>query len=284
MITFIALATLMLVAAAALLAIPLLRRPRGVAAGTDRSAANLAIFRDQLAELEHERAEDSLTADDFTQAKSELQRRLLEEVRPDATVTAGGDARPARKTMLLIAVLLPALALGGYALLGNPRALDPLNTQPPERVSAQQIEAMVTKLAERLKQNPDDAKGWVMLGRSYKMMGRYAEAADAYGHAQALVGDDPGLLLDYAEMLAASGKGFGGKVTQLIEKALQLAPDDAQALVMAGAAANERHDYKAAVAYWEKVLPQIEPGSEDAEALAGAIAKARSAAGMAKKH
>ena len=87
---FISLATLMIVAAATLLAIPLLRRPKSLVTGADRGATNINIFRDQLAELEHEHQEGSLTDTDFEQAKSELQRRLLEDVRPEAE--AGKEA------------------------------------------------------------------------------------------------------------------------------------------------------------------------------------------------
>ncbi|MDQ5944855.1 MAG: cytochrome c-type biosis protein CcmH [Pseudomonadota bacterium] len=273
MTTFISLATLMVVVAAALLAVPLLRAPRVAADTADRNATNLNIFRDQLAELEHEHSEGSLTAADFEQARTELQRRLLEDVKPASI--ASKEAAPSRKTALIIMILLPLVGLGGYGLLGNPRALDPANTQPQPRMSADQIEGMVEKLAERLKQNPDDPNGWVMLARSYKMMGRYAESAEAYGHATAVVEKDAMLLADYAEMLAISGDGFKGKPTELINKALKLAPEDPQTLLLAGAAAGERRDFKAAVAYWEKVMPQLEPGSEEAESLGAAIAQAK---------
>lgn len=273
MTTFISLATLMIVVAAALLAIPLLRRPRIAADIADRNATNLSIFRDQLAELEHERSEGSLTAADFEQARIELQRRLLEDVKPESTT--GKEASPSRKTALVIMLLLPLVGLGGYGLLGNPKALDPANTQPQPRMSADQIEGMVAKLAARLKENPDDPNGWVMLARSYKMMGRYAESAEAYGHATAVVEKDAMLLADYAEMLAISGDGFKGKPTELINKALKLAPEDPQTLLLAGAAAGERRDFKAAVAYWEKVMPMLEPGSEEAESLGAAIAQAK---------
>ena len=273
---FIALATLMTVAVAILLAIPLLRRPKSATVtGVDRSTINLGIFRDQLAELEAEHNEGSLTAADFEQAKTELQRRLLEDVKPEAL--PGKESAPSRKTALVICLLLPLAGLGGYAMLGQPKALDPEQTRPHQQVTAAQIEGMVSKLAARLKENPDDAKGWVMLARSYKMMERYPEAAEAYSHATALVDKDPTLLADYAELLAITGEGFKGKPTELINKALKLAPEDPQVLLLAGAAAGERGDFKASVSYWEKVLPQLEPGSEEAQAIAGAIAQAREA-------
>lgn len=273
---FLALATLLVVVTAILLVLPLLRPRRANVADADQGAANLAIFRDQLAELEHEREEGSLSAADFDQAKAELQRRLLEEV-PAATAV-GKESAPSRKMAVAVVVLLPLLGLAGYAVLGSPAALDPANTQPQHRVTASDIENMVSKLAQRLQQNPDDAPGWVMLARSYRMLGRYAEAAEAYGKGYAAIENDPALLADYAEMLAVSGAGFLGKASELIERALKLAPDDPQVRLLAGAAAGERGDYKAAVAHWEKALAGVEPGSDEAAAISAGIARAREAA------
>ncbi len=279
MTTFLALATLLVVATAFFLALPLLRRPR-TPTGADQSAANLAIFRDQLAELEHERDEGSLTAAAFEQAKAELQRRLLEEVQP--TAQAGRESAPSRKAALAVVVIVPLLGLAGYAHLGTPAALDPANTQPQHRVTAGEIEGMVEKLAQRLRQNPDDAKGWVMLARSYKMLGRYAESAEAYGKGFALVENEPALLADYAEMLAISGNGFAGKPTELLDKALKLAPEDPQVRLLAGAAAGERGDFAIAATHWEKALVGVEPGSEEAAAITAAIAQAREAEAAGK--
>ncbi len=279
MTTFIALATLLVVVAAIPLVLPLLRQRGTATDAADRQAANIAILRDQMAELEHDRSEGSLSDADFEQAKKELQKRLLEEARPEGTTTR--ETSPSRKTALIILILLPLMGLVGYGLLGSPQALDPANRQPAPKVTADQIEGMVAKLAARLKENPDDPKGWLMLARSYKMLGRYPESAEAFDKAMPLVEKDGTLLGEYAEILAITSDGFTGKPTELINKALKLTPEDPQILLLAGAAAGERGDFKAAVAYWEKVAPQLEPGSEEAEALASALAQAREMAGRA---
>lgn len=276
---FITLATLLVVVAAIPLVLPLLRQRGTATDAADRQAANIAILRDQMAELEHDRSEGSLSDADFEQAKKELQKRLLEEARPEGTTTR--ETSPSRKTALIILILLPLMGLGGYGLLGSPQALDPANRQPAPKVTADQIEGMVAKLAARLKENPDDPKGWLMLARSYKMLGRYPESAEAFDKAMPLVEKDGTLLGEYAEILAITSDGFTGKSTELINKALKLTPEDPQILLLAGAAAGERGDFKAAVAYWEKVAPQLEPGSEEAEALAAALAQAREMAGRA---
>lgn len=255
-------ATLIIVAVAAMILPCLWFARRRQPSGADRKAANLAIFRDQLADLERERNEGSLDESEFEQARSELQRRLLEEVE------AGDEAEPApastsRPTAVALLVLLPLAALAAYTVLGNPRALDPVNTAPQKQMTAADIEGMVAKLAARMQQNPDDMNGWLMLARSYKMLGRYAESVEAYAKAEPVIEKDPELLASYAETLAmASGKGLSGKARELIDKALKLDPQHGHTLFLAGAAAMEAGDAKNGIAYWEALLPQVEAGSE----------------------
>ena len=271
MTTFLVSAVLLVVIVVGILAWPLLRVPAGTVK-VDRREANLAIFRDQLAELERERNEGSLSDGDFVQARSELQRRLLDEVQaaeaPPADIGAG------RKSLLALLVVIPLAAAAGYALLGNPRALDPLQRQA--RVTPEQIEQMLGGLVEKLQKNPDDAQGWVMLARSYKVLGRFPEAANAYSHAGALLDQDAALLADYADVLAqANGGRLQGKPGELLARALQIDPDEPQALLLAGAAASERQDFAAAAELWSRLLAQLAPGSEEAKTLAGAVDKAR---------
>lgn len=240
----------------------------------DRKAVNLGIFRDQLAELEREKTEGTLADADFEQARRELQRRLLEEADSNAADTPAGSHAPSRKTALALLVLLPLLALAGYALLGNPRALDPAQTVAQPKMSPDQINAMVDKLAERMRANPDDPKGWLMLARSYKVLGRYAEAASAYGKAGTAVDGDPELLASYAETITmAEGKGLAGKPTELVEKALKIDPQHGHSLFLAGAAAIERGDAQKGIIYWEALLPQVEPGSDIDRMLRDGIEK-----------
>jgi cytochrome c-type biogenesis protein CcmH len=270
---FILLAGLLLLAVLALLLPPLLRQARPVSAA-DRREANLAIFRDQLKELEHDRDEDALAAADFEQAKAELQRRLLGEIQDEAPPPA---RRGGRTTALALLVALPLAAVAGYLILGNPPALDPLNTQ--SRMSQQQIDSMLGSLVSKLKANPDDAKGWILLARSYKSLGRFPEAAEAYSHGGAVLEADPVLLADYAEVLVQiSGGRFAGQPESLIKRALALDANEPQALFLAGAAASERKDFAAVADFWGKLLRQLEPGSEEALALAAAVDKAKAIA------
>jgi len=280
MTTFALFAALLMAAILALLLPPLWLKQRIRTAPPDRRQANLSIFRDQLTELERERAEGTLAVADFELAQRELQRRLLEEVNPDDAASADTAQGSSRKTALAIAVLLPLVALTLYLLIGSPRALDPAQTAaqaPQQQMTPEKINAMVDSLAARLKDNPDDSQGWLMLARSYKMLGRYDEAVTAYGKVEKVIEQDPDLLAMYAETLAmAAGKGLAGKPRLLVNKALKLDPNHGHSLFLAGAAAIEAGDKAQAIRYWEALLPQVEPASELDQMLRDGLSKLKS--------
>lgn len=272
---FVIVAALLTAGALALLLLPWWRTPK-MAQESDRHQILRDIFRDQLQELERNRDENLLSGEDFDQAKRELQRRLLEEVEaPSAPTAKSGHGR---RSAFVLALFLPLAAVLTYLELGQPQGLE--SRPATAHQQSQELDAMLTRLGERLKANPGDTKGWVILARSYKSLGRFAEAADAFAKGGALVDNEASLLADYAETLAQlNGGEFNDKASALITRALKLDPNDPQTLFLAGAAANDRQDFRAAVSYWERLLPQLETGSEDAESLAAAIDKARVAAG-----
>lgn len=284
--TLFLLAALALTAAVLAILLPPLLRPRPVAGksgGREQSDTTRRILRDQLAELEREHDDGSLNDADFAQSRQELQRRLLDEIGPaGATESPATPQCTGRKTALALLVLVPLAAAAGYGLLGTPQALNPPLAEPS--ISAPQIDAMLGKLVARLKANPDDAQGWAMLARSYRVLGRFAESAEAYSHAGALIESDPVLLADYAEVSARANDGrFAGKPDELIGRALTIDPDEPHALFLAGASATDREDIPAVVEYWSRLLRQMEAGSEEAQSLERAITKAREITSKAKQ-
>ncbi len=282
MTVFVLIAVVMAAAAVVWVLPPLLRR-RSADGGVAGAATNLAVYRDQLAELDSDLSIGTLSAAQYEQAKLEIERRVLDE--------GGGEGAPeiqvsrnARWTALVLAAAIPLCAASIYWLLGNPDALSPQRAgvaRGEHELSTQQIETMVAKLAARLEQNPDDAKGWVMLARSYMAMQRLPEAVAAYAKATALVKDDAGLLADYADVLATStGRSLEGRPLELVMQALQLDPNHWKALALAGTAAFNRKDYKTAVAYWEKLLQHLPPDSEFGKSMTASIAEARQLGGI----
>ncbi|MBV8032356.1 MAG: c-type cytochrome biogenesis protein CcmI, partial [Betaproteobacteria bacterium] len=284
MIVFALLAALLAAAALAIAFRPALRARRAAAS---REALNLSVYRDQLRELEADLAAGRLACEDYDTARAEIERRVLEDVKPEEApgrLAPKPRVRPAW-AMPAVAIAVPVLAAAVYFAAGNPGALDPVKRHGDE-VGMKEIEAMVQRLADRLEKNPDDVEGWKMLGKSYNVMGRFAEAATAYSRAAARDPRNPQLLADLADALAmARGQKLEGEPEELVLRALQLDPKNAKALALAGTAAYERKDYRAAAAYWERMVPLVPEDSEDRRIIESNIAEARSLAqaGPAKK-
>jgi len=175
---------------------------------------------------------------------------------------------------------LPLAASGLYALLGSPAAL--LLQQPQaasgaaHQVTSAEIDQMVANLAARLEKNPTDTKGWAMLARSYKAMGRMAEAQAAFARIGDELHTDPVLLAAYADVLATRANGhLEGQPLQLVKAALRLDPDNAMALSLAATAAYKRKDFPEATRHWERLLKQLPADSDDAKWLMQTLAEIR---------
>jgi cytochrome c-type biogenesis protein CcmH len=170
------------------------------------------------------------------------------------------------------------MALGLYLQLGTPEAINPIVAT---NNNDHQMKEMVDSLAARLKANPNDPKGWAMLARSYKAMGRFEEAQQAFNKAGDIVKTDPDLLVDHAEVIAIlGGNKLEGKPQQMIDEALRLNPEHPMGLMMAGVAAYQNADYKSAVTRWEKLLAMLPPDSPDAQQMQANIDDARAKGGM----
>jgi len=142
--------------------------------------------------------------------------------------------------------------------------------------AVQQIEAMVDKLAERLKTTPDDVQGWTMLARSYTVLRRFGEAIPAYARAAELDPNNAGLLADYADAVAATQQTANNpRSMALLERALKADPNHFKALALAGSAAFDRGDYAVAISHWQKIAVQLPPESELAPRVQAMIADAR---------
>jgi cytochrome c-type biogenesis protein CcmH len=244
-----------------------------------RNVANVAVYRDQLRELDADLAAGTLAPEDYERARAELEARLLQDV--------GEADRPpvrfaGRAAAWALAAAVPLVAFLLYLGVGSPGAID---RSAELEASAAQLEAMVERLAARLRESPDDVEGWKLLGRSYGVMGRFAEAADAYARAALRAPRDAQLLADFADVLAmARGQSLQGEPEKLALRALELEPTNLKALALAGSAAFERQDYAAAASYWERMLPLVASDSQDARSIRENVAEARSRAGEPKTH
>ena len=251
-----------------------------------RRQANIAVYRDQLSELESDLQNGIVSQEQYASDREEIERRLLEDTK------SSGPNRPpvlasARSTAYALGIAIPIAAVVFYLNVGNPKSItgEAVATRPESSASGErtqaQIEANVTALAERLKSNPSDAQGWTMLARSYSSMEKFAESAGAYAKATELTPNDANLWAEYAFATAmASGRSLEGRPMELIQQALKVDPQNAKALQLAGSAAFQAKDYKKAIDYWQRVLKQVPPGSEVAETIQTRIAEAKTLAGQ----
>ena len=275
--TWFLLIALALVAIALLWIVPPLLRGKVAAGSVGSAASNIAILRDQVADLERDVISGTLSRQHYALARQDLERRALEDTRGTEDGGAASAGMGGRGTALLLALAIPVSAALLYLLLGNPDALSPDAAAAPEhKISAQEVDAMVAGLAARLETQPDDSNGWSLLARSYVAMQRFPDAVRAYERAAALLKDDANLLADYADALAVTqGNRIEGKPMQLIEQALRADPNQWKALAMTGSAAFARKDYQQAVFYWEKLTKRTDLNPEIARSIESSIADAR---------
>jgi cytochrome c-type biogenesis protein CcmH len=179
-----------------------------------------------------------------------------------------------------IAILIPVIAITLYFVRGQPQSADPSSTSrsavPADSQHPHSIEDMLNQLAARLVQQPYDIQGWFTLTNSYMALGRYDEAVRAMERLYQLVGDQPDVLLRYADVLAMSNDGrMSGRPAELVHKALSQEPDNVMGLWLAGMAAAEKGDHRQAIDYWERLLPQLKDDPESQQEVEQLISRAR---------
>ena len=284
MIAFWISAALLLVLALVLVLPALLKSKINTDNATNGAAqANLSVLRSQLTQLDADFAAGSINTDQLALAKSEIERRALEE--ESAPETAVAPVR-SKRTAWALGLTIPLLALGIYGFLGNIQALDPANLQAKadQDPTPEQIEAMVSAFAARLEAVPatetPDPKAWEMLARSYAAMQRFPEANKAFKRAVELNPGNAQILADHADVLAMlQGQSMVGEPTKLFERALVLDPNNLKALALAGSAAFEKKDFAKAIQFWSKARDLAPPDSDFAKGLASSVEEARAASG-----
>jgi cytochrome c-type biogenesis protein CcmH len=266
MTTFWIVTAIMLLLALAGLAWPLLRKTSGV--GIDRNQQNLEIARERLSELEAENKAAEISDEEFQQVKTEVEKTLADELQSEGTEQKS-SATAGALGVAAIGVLLPVLTLGLYFAIGSPQLINGATAQQQvasghgEVEGQQSVEQMVQSLAERLKQEPENAEGWFLLGRSLMSMGKYGDAVKAFEVVDKLQPDNPPVMLALANAVAMAQDGkIGGRPEHLVNRALELDPTSTTALWLAGIAAEERGDYKLALLHWGKAEPTLKPADQ----------------------
>ena len=280
-------AALLLLIAIAFILPPLLKTP---APENNSEAGREAHYRQRLQEIETELEQGLISPAQAGAIKRQAQHALLDwdkNKQPAATADKGRAG-----ALITIAAFIPLFAIGLYHYLGQPEAIARMTfisgfqeaATETERRAA--LDNMLAQLERRLADQPgnraEEIEGWLMLANSYSALQRYPEAARAAANLYRLKPDDPDILFRYADSLATANEGvFTGRPAELIQQGLASDPENPSGLWLAGLAAQQAGDNQGAIRHWERLLPQLEPGSAPAERLQQQLRLARGQAAAA---
>ena len=224
---------------------------------------NIDVAKERLVELKLQLDEKLIEQDQYDLQKKELEKSLAIDIdkSPAAEQQIIGDKKILH--VLSIVFFIPVVTFVLYFVLGSPEvlfkdnalAIKPAQTQQQgqQQQPPHSIEEMLATLAQKLKENPDNIKGWMMLGRSYMSLDRFAEAAQVFEKITTRFGEQASILLAEADALAMMQSGsMIGKPARLVKKALMLEPNNITGLWLAGLASQEGGDDKQAIVYWKQ--------------------------------
>lgn len=236
-----------------------LLRPLAAAGTNDRApeAFDAAVYRDQLSEIENDRARGLIGGEEAEAARVEIARRLLaadSKARASDRATTGG-AR-ARTALIAVVAALPLLALGLYLTFGSPRLPDqPLAARLEDPASDRKLEALVARVEARLREHPEEGEGWEVIAPVYMSWRRYSDAAEAYAQAIRLLGPSAKRLSGQGQALVLANNGV---VTEDARHALEGALALDQTLIgpraLLAIAKEQDGQFAAAIEDWRALL------------------------------
>ena len=249
-----------------------------------RDAANLEIFRDQIAEMDTDLSNGLLTQELYEQGKRELQSRLLEEVKATSNAEDALVSNPHKSVAIALALMFPLLSVGLYLKVGNMDAFLPqAGHSAAEGFGTANSDAALKELEAKVAKNPQDADSLGVLARTYAEQERFNDAVKAYSKLSQLIPNDAQLWADYADVMAMSnGQNLAGHPTEFLKKAFEIDPKNPKTLALLGSAAMGRNEYTVAIKYWEDLLKLLPENSEDAKMIADNINHARTVMAQAK--
>ena len=261
---------LMAFAAIAALLWPILKTP---AIAADRAAYDMTVFQDQLKEVDRDLDRGVLTADEADAARLEIQRRILAASKAPME-TKSTDSRGRRiSAAVVIAIVVPALAVGIYLKVGAPGLSKPealtaaadaegAPTAGERGAEDPEIKKMVEQLAAKVAGNPTDVEGVTLLARTYRQLGRFSDAVGVYKQLVALQ-PNADTLSSYGEVIIAAADGQVSKdAHDVLVKALSLDRTEPRARFYLGLEQAEKGEAKNAIAIWRDLTataPQEAP-------------------------
>lgn len=257
------------------------RKLQQVEQAEDRKHQNIDIFRERVEELDAELDSGSLEQTEYDELKLELEKNLLNDAAVEEEQSSPLKLSSSTAvTVTLLAMVMTTAAFGLYGKLG--RSVDLELALSAERGLQQNqqpsIEDALAMLEAELKQRPDNAEGWYMLGTTYIGMKRYDEGLAALRKSIELVPEEApqyaGVMGQYAQALYfASGNSITQEVRDQIDRTLALEPFEITTLGLLGIDAFEQQNYQGAIDYWSKAL--VNADGDAANSLKSGIQAAR---------
>ena len=220
-------------------------------------AFDAAIYRDQLTEIESDRARGLIGEGEAEAARIEIARRLLAaDEKARGAARAATESGMAKAAILMIGVALPLLSLGLYLTYGSPRLPDqPLAARLGDPANEENVEALVARVEARLRAHPEEGAGWEAIAPVYLRLGRYGDAAEAYARAIALGGPSAMLLSGQGQALVLANDGLVTKeAREALEAALERDGTLLEPRILIAIAKEQDGQYKDAVEDWRALL------------------------------
>lgn len=244
-----------------------------------REAQNIAIAKQKLASLKKQKDDNDITNEQYLSHKEELENALAIdlEIEQSTTNDTGG-----RWLIYFLVLVLPIASIATYFKVGEPELLDPQAKLAELKASQTDlsnlsVEEMVDLIKQRLNKNPNDGEGWFMLGRTFMTLQRYPEAVTAYQRSIELVGEEPNILLSLADAMAMKNNGsMLGEPEALVQKVIELEPNNAIALWLGGLAAEQKGDVKVAYKLWGELLPLVSNDPQSANEIKSLLSQLKS--------
>ncbi len=240
----------------------------------DLDQRNVQIAQQRLAELKDNLRSGGISQAQYDEQLADLEQALSDDLDIQSNVNA--VSIQSRWIIYVLVLVTPLLSGTLYWSLGNYQAVSHSAEMAidTDAIKMAEINKMVSGLAEKLKNHPDDAQGWLMLGRSYDVLEQHTQAIEAFAHAYQLLGDQPEILLLYADALGyVNDRNLTGKPSELIFKALALEPDNMKALWLGGMAKAQQGDAVTATTLWKKLEALLPPGSEYQQEIQSLLTK-----------
>ena len=226
--------------------------------------SDLAVYKDQLQEIDSDRARGLLSDAEAEAARLEISRRVLRQADDDKKLVAAEKAEPQRSLLPVFYAAwaaIPALSLALYMFYGAPgKPGQPLSERLAAKVDTAQTNDLVAKVEARLREHPEDGKGWDVIAPIYMAQGNFEDAANAYATAMKYLGETAKRLEGFSvARIRASNDLVPEDAKKSLNRALELEPKHPEPRIWLGLGKEQEGNITGAVADYQSLLSAAAP-------------------------